>query len=85
MKSDRPELWSPIYLLDWLGVLGQPRALQAPVALRVEVWVTKPVALEVEAVGRCGEELGGMGEGPELGQGDGILPAGALPSCSEAP
>lgn len=26
-----------------------------------------------------------MGEGPELGQGDGILPAGAPPSFNEAP
>lgn len=75
LKSDRAESWSPVYLLSWLGVLGQPQALQAPAALSVEVWVTEPIALEVEAVGRRGEELGGTGEGPELGQSDGILPA----------
>ena len=85
LKSDRAESWSPVSLLSWLGVLGQLQALQAPAALSVEVWVTEPVALEVEAVGRRGEELGGMGEGPERWQRDGILPAGASPSCQSTP
>lgn len=85
LKSDRPEPWTQIHLLNWLGVLGQPQALRAPVAIRVEVQMIRTIALEVEAVCRCGEELEGVEEGPELGQRDGTFPAWASPSYSEVP
>lgn len=47
---------SPLYRLGILGQLQAPLS-PSPVALRVEVWMKRTVALKVEVVHRCGEKL----------------------------